>query len=110
MAAPADSTTPFGGAPAEAYRVVARRYRPQAEVEKHRQDEPLVRLKRYLVAAGAWDEARDRALADVLKSEVETAVEAYLARAPEPAAAMFDYLFDALPPALAVQRDEVHRG
>ncbi len=88
----------------------ARRYRPQAEVDEHRRDEPLVRLKRCLVAAGAWDEARDRALADVLKSEVETAVEAYLARAPEPAAAMFDYLFDALPPALAAQRDEVDRG
>jgi len=88
----------------------ARRYRPQAEVDAHRQDEPLVRLKRYLIAVGAWDEARDRALADELKGEVEAAVEAFFARTPEPAAAMFDHLFEALPPALAGQRDEVARG
>ena len=62
----------------------ATRYRASAAVEAAWQDEPLVRLRRHLGARGAWSADDERALRDECTKQVEEAVAAYLATAPQP--------------------------
>lgn len=88
----------------------ASRYRDAAEVAEHWKDEPILRLRRHLVARGAWGAEDDRSLVGACSEEIEAAAAAYLAW---PAAAptdMFDHLFASLPPSLAPEREAVARG
>lgn len=85
----------------------ARRYRDDATVSPHWQEEPVARLRKYLLTQGAWSRTEeDAALADATAT-VDQAVAAYLATPKRPAASMFDHLFATLPPALASQRAEL---
>ena len=79
----------------------ASRYRDEEAVAPHWPEEPLRRLHAYLTAQGAWSEAEDAKWRSICEGEVETAADAYLATAPEPATAMFDSLFATLPTDLA---------
>ena len=73
----------------------------------HWQEEPVARLRKYLLTQGAWSRTEeDAALADATAT-VDQAVAAYLATPKRPAASMFDHLFATLPPALASQRAEL---
>lgn len=82
----------------------ARRYRDGAEVEAARAREPMLRLRRYLTAQGAWDQAREAAWLAECERRVAAEVDAYLATAPQPVEAMFDYLYADPPPELLAQR------
>ena len=82
----------------------ASRYRDDAEVSKHWSEEPIHRLRQYLVDAGAWDRAREEHLLADAATEVDAAVEAYLATPLQPAATIFDFTYAALPAELAAQR------
>ena len=85
----------------------ARRYRDDATVSPHWHEEPVARLRQYMLTQGAWTRAQeDAALADAA-AKVDRAVEDYLATPRRPAASMFDHLFATLPPALAAQRAEL---
>lgn len=82
----------------------ARRYRDDDEVKAAWEREPITRLRRYLVAAGAWDDAREAAWQNECDARVEREVDAYLATPAQPVTAMFDHLYADLPPELLVQR------
>jgi len=82
----------------------ASRYRGAEPVRAAWQEEPLVRLRRYLIDAGAWSKEDEKRLQAECASKVEEAVNAYLAVAPQPAEAIFDYHFATLPHDLARQR------
>ncbi len=85
----------------------ARRYREDSEVSRQWELEPIGRLRTYLVGMGAWTKAEEEQLLAECTAQVNAAVNAYLAMAPEPPTAMFDHLFEKLPVELAEQRQEV---
>jgi pyruvate dehydrogenase E1 component alpha subunit len=85
----------------------AARYRPPEEVQARWKEEPIARLRAYLVSRQAWSKAEEEQLAADCQRKVEAAVERYLAvpaRAPD---SMFDHLYAELPHAYAAQRDEL---
>jgi pyruvate dehydrogenase E1 component alpha subunit len=85
----------------------AARYRPPEEVQARWKEEPIARLRTYLVSKQAWGKAQEEQLAAECQQHIEAAVERYLAtpaRAPE---SMFDHLYAELPQVYAAQRDEL---
>jgi pyruvate dehydrogenase E1 component alpha subunit len=85
----------------------AARYRPPEEVQAHWKEEPIARLRAYLVGRQAWGKDEEEQLAAECQSLTEAAVERYLAtpaRAPE---TMFDHLYAELPRDYAAQRDQL---
>jgi pyruvate dehydrogenase E1 component alpha subunit len=85
----------------------AARYRPPAEVQAHWKEEPIARLRAYLVARKAWGKAEEEQLSADCQGQVETAIERYLATGPRPPQTMFDHLYAKLPDVYAGQRDEL---
>lgn len=85
----------------------AKRYRADAEVSRHWQQEPLARLRAHLVASGAWSKEQELALLSSCHDEVDKAAAEYLSAAPAPATDIIDYLHAVLPAALADQRAEI---
>ncbi len=94
----------------------ARRYRADADVSPHWQEEPVARLRALLVATEVWGKEQELALLAACRDEVDKAAAAYLSAAPASATDMIDHLHAALPAALADQRAEIaalgsnHRG
>jgi 2-oxoisovalerate dehydrogenase E1 component alpha subunit len=85
----------------------AARYRPSEEVQTRWKEEPIARLRAYLVSQKAWGKAQEEELAAECQKKIEAAIERYLAssaRAPE---TMFDHLYAELPRAYAGQRAEL---
>jgi len=85
----------------------ASRYRSADEVAEAWKREPVVRIRNYLTAQGAWDKAREEALSKDCNERVQAAVQAYLDTPPPPPGAMFEHMYANLPAALEVQRAEV---
>src|ERR1043166_3579291 len=85
----------------------AARYRPPEEVQARWKEEPIARLRAYLVSQNAWSKSEEEQLAAACQEDVETAVERYLATGPRVPATMFDHLYAALPRAYAGQRQEL---
>jgi pyruvate dehydrogenase E1 component alpha subunit len=82
----------------------ATRYRNPDELAEAWKLEPLLRLRSYLTACGAWDKAREDELLRECNDEVQAAAQAYLdTPAPGPEQ-MFDHLYARLPAALQKQR------
>lgn len=85
----------------------ASRYRSAEEVDAHRSQDPINRLRRYMESRGLWADAEERELRDETAKRVEQQVKVYLdTPAPAPQA-MFDHLYATLPPALDQQRQAV---
>jgi len=82
----------------------ASRYRPAQELKDAWALEPLIRLRRFLVGRGAWDDAQERALLEECSLKVDAAVTEYLGRAKPSTDAMFEHLFADLPAHLHEQR------
>jgi pyruvate dehydrogenase E1 component alpha subunit len=82
----------------------ATRYRSPDEVAEAWKLDPIVRLRAYLSAAGAWDKAAEDALLKECNEQVQAAAQAYLDTPPPTAAQMFDHLYATLPGALRKQR------
>jgi len=90
----------------------ASRYRPDDEVDAAWEREPMIRLRQYLTHQGIWNESLEQALHETAQAEVQASVDDYLAQVdtqPQPASAMFDYMFDSLPHDLAEQRAQAAR-
>lgn len=87
----------------------ATRYRAEAEVTEAWKVEPLIRLRKLLMARGALDEAREQAMKAEYSREVEAAVQEYLNTPKQPTDAMFDYLFANPPRALEEQKQIAKR-
>jgi pyruvate dehydrogenase E1 component alpha subunit len=85
----------------------ARRYRSDAEVKERWQQEPIARLKKYLVAQGVWSKEDEEALVSDCQQQVEAAAARYLAAMPPSPQSVFDHLYAELPAALAWQRDQL---
>lgn len=81
----------------------ATRYRDPELVAQMWQAEPIARLRKYLLALGAWDKAREEQLVQDCQRSVEAAVQAYLAVEPPDVSAMFDHLYATLPHSLDEQ-------
>jgi len=89
----------------------ASRYRPPEEVEKHKQFDPITRLRLYLTRHHGWNEQQDKEMQAECRTEVEEAVKAYLDTPPMAPESMFDHLYETLPDAYKAQRDELkNRG
>jgi pyruvate dehydrogenase E1 component alpha subunit len=85
----------------------AARYRSAEEVQAYWKQEPVARLRAYLVGRMGWGKAEEEQLATECEERVEAAIARYLATGPRPPQAMFDYLYAELPRTYAGQRKEV---
>jgi 2-oxoisovalerate dehydrogenase E1 component alpha subunit len=73
-------------------------------VSPHWAEDPITRLRNYLVGRGMWAKTdEERLLADVA-AEVDKAAETYLATPPQDPATIFDFTYETLPKDLAEQR------
>src|SRR6516164_2459219 len=88
----------------------AARYRPPEEVQARWKEEPIARLRAYLVSQKAWGKSQEEELAADCQKQIETAIERYLATAPRAPQTMFDHLYAELPPTYAGQRAELSGG
>jgi pyruvate dehydrogenase E1 component alpha subunit len=82
----------------------ASRYRGPDELAEAWKLEPILRLRSYLMANGAWDKAREDALLKECNEKVQAAAQAYLDTPPPTVEQMFDHLYARLPAALQKQR------
>ncbi|NNF77570.1 MAG: pyruvate dehydrogenase (acetyl-transferring) E1 component subunit alpha, partial [Rhizobiales bacterium] len=71
----------------------SRRYRDDDLVSKHWKEEPLIRLRTYLVEQGWWTSDDEHELLTDCTQEVAAAAEAYLETPAEPTEAIFKHLF-----------------
>jgi 2-oxoisovalerate dehydrogenase E1 component alpha subunit len=85
----------------------AARYRPPEEVQARWREEPIARLRAYLVSKQAWGKSQEEELVADCQRQVDAAVERYLATTPRPPETMFDHLYAELPTAYIGQREEV---
>lgn len=88
----------------------ASRYRSKEVLQAHEKQDPIKRLKRYLLTNGIWDEQQEQQLIKEITAEVEAAVENFNQTPMPPPESMFDYLYETLPEAYAAQRAAVIKG
>ena len=88
----------------------AARYRPPEEVQARWKEEPITRLRSYLVSRKAWGKSQEEQLAAECHERVEAAVERYLATGPRAPQTMFDHLYAELPAVYAGQRQELEQA
>lgn len=82
----------------------ANRYRDKNELEKAWQQEPIVRLRSYLMEHNEWTEDEEKKLLTECNSKVEAAVADYLAVPHPTPEMMFDYMYATVPHDLKEQR------
>ncbi|WP_027575081.1 pyruvate dehydrogenase (acetyl-transferring) E1 component subunit alpha [Bradyrhizobium sp. WSM1743] len=85
----------------------ASRYRSAEDVQAHWKEEPVARLRSYLVRQKMWSKADEEQLAAECHERIEAAVERYLATEPRRPETMFDHLYADLPEAYVAQRREL---
>jgi 2-oxoisovalerate dehydrogenase E1 component alpha subunit len=85
----------------------AARYRSPEDVQTRWKEEPIARLRAYLVSRLNWRKADEEQVATECERRVDAAIERYLATGPRAPETMFDHLYAALPSAYAAQRKEV---
>ncbi len=85
----------------------ASRYRPAEEVKERWKEEPITRLRAYLVGRMNWSKADEEQISGECEQSVDAAIERYLAITPRPPESMFDHLYARLPDAYAGQRREI---
>ena len=88
----------------------AARYPPPEEVQARWKEEPIARLRAYLVSQKAWGKAQEEELAAECQKQIEAAIERYLATSPRAPETMFDHLYAELPAVYASQRAELAGG
>jgi len=87
----------------------ARRYRDEAELIEAKENDPVVRLKKYLLTQNLWDEEKEKALLLHCQKQVEAAVQNYVNMPPQPTSSIFDYHYATLPHALEEQYNTAMR-
>jgi pyruvate dehydrogenase E1 component alpha subunit len=81
-------------------------YRDRAEVDEAEQRDPIERVRRFAIREGIWSADREAAALDEIRSEIETA-QRQVEELPRPgAAAIFEHVYETLPPRLLQQRAE----
>lgn len=84
----------------------ASRYRSKEELQKAWDEEPILRLRKYLQSQNAWSQQDEDALMAQCVKKVDDAVQEYLSLQPQPVETMFDYHYAKLPSDLIEQRIE----
>jgi pyruvate dehydrogenase E1 component alpha subunit len=82
----------------------ASRYRPAEEVAEAWKNEPVARLRTYLLETGMWSKGQEEELLRRCNEHVQAEAQAYLDAPMPPVHQMFDYLHAMLPGAYAAQR------
>src|SRR6516225_3363239 len=85
----------------------ARRYRSDADVSPHWGDDPITRLRNYLVGREMWAKPDEEGLLAEVSAAVDKAAESYLATPPQDPTAIFDFTYETLPKDLIEQRQAV---
>lgn len=85
----------------------AARYRSPEEVQARWKEEPIARLRSYLVSRAGWSKAEEEGVVSECEQRVAAAIESYLAAGSRPPQTMFDHLYAELPRAYARQRKEI---
>jgi pyruvate dehydrogenase E1 component alpha subunit len=85
----------------------ASRYRSAEEVQERWKEEPIARLRTYLVSRMSWNKAEEEKVTYECEERVDAAIKRYLAIGPRPPETMFDHLYARLPSAYAGQRKEI---
>lgn len=88
----------------------AARYRSAEEVQARWKEEPISRLRTYLVGRKVWSKQNEEALAADCQQQVEAAVGRYLTIGPREPATMFDHLYAELPAVYLRQRALLEGG
>lgn len=91
----------------------ASRYREDADVSVHWPEEPIARLRTYLVEQLVWGKEQEDTLLQESRQRIEDATDTYLGTVPEAPGAIFEHLFAELPKGLAGQmasRAEAEEG
>ncbi len=83
------------------------RYRSQEEVDRWVKRDPLLRLRRHLVARGLTDDAADAALEEELNAEIAAAIADVEGLGPPARETIFEDVYADLPWHLREQRDEL---
>jgi pyruvate dehydrogenase E1 component alpha subunit/2-oxoisovalerate dehydrogenase E1 component alpha subunit len=81
------------------------RYRSSEEVAYWQARDPIPRFRAYLESRSLWDEEREKALEEQLRSEINAAVKEAESAGPPAVDTLFSDVYAALPPELARQRD-----
>lgn len=82
----------------------ATRYQPKDQVVAAQACEPIARFKLFLEQHHGWDESQESALLAECQQQLQTEVDAYLQRSPQPVTAIFDSHYATLPEYLLEQR------
>jgi 2-oxoisovalerate dehydrogenase E1 component alpha subunit len=85
----------------------ATRYRSADELKEQWKEEPIVRLRTWLHAKGAWSPAEEQALAREAAAHVQKVVQAYLDTPAPRREQMFEHLYARLPSQYASQAAEL---
>ncbi len=88
----------------------ATRYRSTEEVQARWKEEPIARLRSFLVNQNAWTKTEEEQLAGECQRRIDAAVERYLAMEPRSPETMFDHLYAKLPKAYVAQRRQLEEG
>jgi pyruvate dehydrogenase E1 component alpha subunit len=83
------------------------KYRSQEELQEWTLRDPISRFRTFLLKQGILTEADDEALQEEVKAEIQAAVEAYEALAPQQPELLFDLVYAEPPPQLRRQREHL---
>lgn len=81
----------------------ATRYRDARDVERAEHEEPIRRLRTFLISQSQWSEGQERELLAECAARVETVVDNFLALPPQAPESMFESLYAELPTAFETQ-------
>jgi pyruvate dehydrogenase E1 component alpha subunit len=81
-------------------------YRDSAEVDEAEQRDPIERVRRFATREGIWSAGQEAAALDEIRSEIETAQRQVEALPKPGAAAIFEHVYETLPPRLQQQKSE----
>ena len=76
-------------------------------MQEHWKEEPLARLRAYLVKCFNWNKAQEEEVTSECNQRVDAAIERYLKTTPRAPETMFDHLYAKLPSIYARQRKEI---
>jgi pyruvate dehydrogenase E1 component alpha subunit len=81
-------------------------YRDSAEVDEAEKRDPIERVRRFATREGIWSAGQEAAALDEIRSEIETAQRQVEALPKPGTAAIFEHVYETLPPRLQQQRSE----
>ena len=85
-------------------------YRDEDEVEKWKAEDPISRLKAYLMIQGHWNEKKDRLLEDEVREQIQTALQEAEELGTPPINTVFEDVLDEMPWHLREQLEELRKA